>query len=63
MDATAAFAIVCENCSVAAPIKDAKSPSGPYRPENVILTAEELAELGWLESGSGWLCPECAPAQ
>lgn len=63
MDATAAFAIVCENCETPAPIKDAQSPSGFHRPENVTLSADELTELGWLDSGTGWLCPECAPTR
>jgi len=44
-----------------AAMRDAASPSGAYRPENVELTDEELLELGWLFSGTGWLCPDWAP--
>ena len=52
--------VTCENCGANAPIKDARSPSGANRLEDVQLSNAELADAGWVFSGTGWLCPECA---
>lgn len=58
---TAGAALECENptCGAVAPSREAGSAF--YRPENVILTPEELVEMGWFDTGTGWLCPECVP--
>lgn len=55
--------VECESCGYPAPEQEVHSTSGFVRSDAPIPTAAQLESLGWLYSGTGWLCPEHAPAQ